>query len=307
MTVAGVVVAYAGPVRPTRHADDRLESHTSAPNVGREVLDRACSPLHARHQQWTPLVPGTKMVSTGRWSTRPAPRCPPDGLRRHGRDQGDRQRPLGRRLRPGLPERGPPGGGAGFRGPGRRRQRLEHRSSTRRSTRTGSSPARRARGCPARPTPRPGCSCGRSPPGTESYLRGTRPRSSSSTRRRSRSWASRSARRWLLQRRAGGRRVESLDPLSGHQLKCYAKGMGDVRIAPVSSDARETLSLSSISQLTGPKLAKARAAAKALDHHAYSVVPTSTAAPSGDRPGRAHHDVAAGHTPQARPRSSRFP
>ena len=64
-----------------------------------------------------------------------------------------------------------------------------------------------------------------------------------------------------------------LDPLSGHQLKYYGKGVGNVQIAPVGGDARETLSLTSISQLTGPELDEARAAAKALDRRAYSVVP----------------------------------
>ncbi|HEX6785930.1 MAG TPA: hypothetical protein VF076_01940, partial [Acidimicrobiales bacterium] len=64
-----------------------------------------------------------------------------------------------------------------------------------------------------------------------------------------------------------------LDPLSGHQLKYYGKGVGNVQIAPVGGDARETLGLSSITQLAGPELADARAAAKALDRRAYSVVP----------------------------------
>ena len=62
-----------------------------------------------------------------------------------------------------------------------------------------------------------------------------------------------------------------LDDQSGHQLKIYAKGTGNIQIAPVGGDARETLNLTSVSQLNGDALAEARDAALALDRRAYDV------------------------------------
>ena len=64
-----------------------------------------------------------------------------------------------------------------------------------------------------------------------------------------------------------------LDPTSGHQLKYYAKGIGSVQVAPVGGDARETLNLTSITQISPEALAQARDAVIALDRHAYDVAP----------------------------------
>ncbi|HEY8092288.1 MAG TPA: hypothetical protein VID93_00845, partial [Acidimicrobiales bacterium] len=64
-----------------------------------------------------------------------------------------------------------------------------------------------------------------------------------------------------------------LDPTSGHQLKYYAKGIGSVQVAPVGGDARETLNLTSITQISPETLAQARDAVLALDRRAYDVAP----------------------------------
>ena len=81
-----------------------------------------------------------------------------------------------------------------------------------------------------------------------------------------------------------------LDPTSGHQLKYYAKGIGNVQIAPVGGDARETLNLTSITQISPEALAQAREAVLALDRRAYDVAPDIWGdTPRADRPRRAHH------------------
>jgi hypothetical protein len=64
-----------------------------------------------------------------------------------------------------------------------------------------------------------------------------------------------------------------LDPTSGHQLKYYAEGIGNVQIAPVGGDARETLNLTSITQVSPEILAQARGAVLELDRRAYDVAP----------------------------------
>ena len=64
-----------------------------------------------------------------------------------------------------------------------------------------------------------------------------------------------------------------LDAGSGHQLKHYASGVGNVLITPAGGDARETLALTQISQLSGEELALARDAAVALDRRAYEEAP----------------------------------
>ncbi len=61
------------------------------------------------------------------------------------------------------------------------------------------------------------------------------------------------------------------DPESGHQRKFYASGVGNVQIAAVDDPEDETLVLVQVLQLTPQQLAEARAAALALERHAFAV------------------------------------
>jgi len=62
-----------------------------------------------------------------------------------------------------------------------------------------------------------------------------------------------------------------LDPTSGHQLKYYAPGVGNIRIGAVGGEQQEFLEVTKIVHLSRNELAAARAAALALDKHAYEV------------------------------------
>ena len=277
MTVAGVVVAYAGPSAAYRATpNNRLESRASAPNVSREVFDPSlfAAPTLVTNQ-WTPLVPGTKMVFDGQVVDETGTALPhqvvfivtdvtkeidgvpsvvvwdrdfQNGVLQEEELAFEAQDAAGNVWNMGeYPE--------------------EHQDGKFSGAPSAwlSGQANAQAGLLMRADPQPG---------TESYLQGYAPEVE-----------------FLDEAQVSklGEHVcppvgcydgalvtdewSPLDPLSGHQLKYYAKGVGNVQIAPVGGDARETLSLSSISQLTGPELAEARAAAKALDHHAYSVVP----------------------------------
>lgn len=62
-----------------------------------------------------------------------------------------------------------------------------------------------------------------------------------------------------------------LDPASGHQLKYYAPGVGNIKTTPVGDANPESLTLSSRTRLGCAQLAAARAAALRLEHRAYQV------------------------------------
>jgi len=62
-----------------------------------------------------------------------------------------------------------------------------------------------------------------------------------------------------------------LDPEGGTQIKYYAPGVGNVRIAAVNDPEGETLELTRVVHLDAQGLAVARAAALALEKHAYEV------------------------------------
>jgi hypothetical protein len=61
------------------------------------------------------------------------------------------------------------------------------------------------------------------------------------------------------------------DEPDAHQLKYYASGVGNVRVgwAGTNEEEQETLELVKVVHLTPDALAKARAAAVALEQHAY--------------------------------------
>jgi hypothetical protein len=62
-----------------------------------------------------------------------------------------------------------------------------------------------------------------------------------------------------------------LEPKDGHQLKYYARGVGNVRIGAVGDPEGEELVLVRAERLGSATLAKARAAAMKLEQHAYKV------------------------------------
>ena len=61
------------------------------------------------------------------------------------------------------------------------------------------------------------------------------------------------------------------DPTSGHQIKYYSPRTGLVRVAARGGDSREFLTLTAVRHLDGAAMAKARAAALAMDRRAYRV------------------------------------
>ena len=61
------------------------------------------------------------------------------------------------------------------------------------------------------------------------------------------------------------------DPESGHQRKFYAPGVGNVQTGAVDDPEDETLVLVKVGQLSPQELAEARAAALALERHAFAV------------------------------------
>jgi len=61
------------------------------------------------------------------------------------------------------------------------------------------------------------------------------------------------------------------DPTSGHQIKYYSPRTGLVRVAARGGDSREFLTLTAVRHLDGTAMAKARAAALAMDRRAYRV------------------------------------
>jgi hypothetical protein len=60
-----------------------------------------------------------------------------------------------------------------------------------------------------------------------------------------------------------------LEPGNGHQLKYYARGVGNVRVEPRGGEEHEILVLVKIRKLGARELAKVRAGALALDRRAY--------------------------------------
>lgn len=62
-----------------------------------------------------------------------------------------------------------------------------------------------------------------------------------------------------------------LDVGSGHQLKFYAGGVGNVNITPVNDPEGETLVLTNVLHLNAQAMAEARAAALRLEERAYQV------------------------------------
>jgi hypothetical protein len=62
-----------------------------------------------------------------------------------------------------------------------------------------------------------------------------------------------------------------LDPESGHQIKYYAPRVGLVRVGARGGDSQEFLTLTRVAHLSRAKLAKACAAALAMDRRAYRV------------------------------------
>ena len=61
------------------------------------------------------------------------------------------------------------------------------------------------------------------------------------------------------------------DPTSGHQIKYYSPRTGLVRVAARGGDSREFLTLTAVRHLDDAAMAKARAAALAMDRRAYRV------------------------------------
>jgi hypothetical protein len=64
-----------------------------------------------------------------------------------------------------------------------------------------------------------------------------------------------------------------LEPDSGHQLKYYAPGVGNVQVGAVNDPEGETLVLSKVSQLSPEDMAKVRQQALELEKRAYKVSP----------------------------------
>ena len=61
------------------------------------------------------------------------------------------------------------------------------------------------------------------------------------------------------------------DPTSGHQIKYYAPRTGLVRVSARGGDTQEFLTLAAVRHLDQAEMAKARAAALAMDQRAYRV------------------------------------
>jgi hypothetical protein len=61
------------------------------------------------------------------------------------------------------------------------------------------------------------------------------------------------------------------DPASGHQIKYYSPRTGLVRVGARGGDSREFLTLTAVRHLNDAAMAKARAAALAMDRRAYRV------------------------------------
>jgi hypothetical protein len=62
-----------------------------------------------------------------------------------------------------------------------------------------------------------------------------------------------------------------LDPSDGHQLKYYARGIGNVLVEPRGGVEQETLVLVEVKHLSAAELAEARSIALELDKRAYTV------------------------------------
>jgi hypothetical protein len=76
-----------------------------------------------------------------------------------------------------------------------------------------------------------------------------------------------------------------LDPTSGHQLKYYAPGVGNIIIAPVGGSQQESLVLVSRTRLDVAGLTQAREAALKLERHAYRVSDVYRQTPPAQRRG----------------------
>jgi hypothetical protein len=76
-----------------------------------------------------------------------------------------------------------------------------------------------------------------------------------------------------------------LDPASGHQLKYYAPGVGNILIVPDGGNQQESLVLVSRTRLDAAGLAHARAAALALESRAYRVSDVYQQTPPAHRRG----------------------
>jgi hypothetical protein len=275
--VAGVVVAYAGPSAAYRATpNNRLISRATAPNVGREVFDPSlfAAPTTITNQ-WTPLVPGTKMIFDGQVVDDAGVAAPHqvvfivtdltkeiDGVRTVV--VWDRDYQNGELQEEELAFEAQDAAGNVW-NMGEYPEEHENGRFSGAPSAWLAGQANAQAGLLMRADPQPG---------TEPYLQGYAPDVE------------------FLDEATVAKLGEHvcppascydgvlvtdewspLDPASGHQLKYYAKGVGNVQIEPVGGDARETLSLSSVAQLSGPEMDEARAAVKALDHHAYSVVP----------------------------------
>jgi hypothetical protein len=276
-TVAGIVVATAGPSAAYRATpNNRLVSRAAAPNVGREVFDPNLfvAPTLVTNQ-WTPLVPGTKMVFEGQVVDAQGNALPHqvvfvvtdltkeiDGV--PSVVVWDRDFRGGELIEEELAFEAQDAAGNVW-NMGEYPEEHENGQFVGAPSAWLSGQANAVAGLYMRADPQPG---------TESYVQGYAPEVE-----------------FLDEAQVAklGDRVcppvgcfdgvlvtdewSPLDPASGHQQKFYAKGVGNVQIAPVGGDARETLALTSVSQLTGPELDEARNAAVALDRRAYSVVP----------------------------------
>jgi len=70
------------------------------------------------------------------------------------------------------------------------------------------------------------------------------------------------------------------DPAGGHQIKFYAPGVGLVRVGARGGDSREYLRLAAVTHLTGPAMARVRAAAEAMDRRGHRVSPVYRVTPA---------------------------
>lgn len=75
-----------------------------------------------------------------------------------------------------------------------------------------------------------------------------------------------------------------LAPEDGHQIKYYAPGVGLVKIGARGGDSREFVTLSAIHHLGGKALARARAAALAMDRRGYRISAVYRHTPHAFRP-----------------------
>jgi hypothetical protein len=62
-----------------------------------------------------------------------------------------------------------------------------------------------------------------------------------------------------------------LEPESGHQLKYYARGVGNVRVGFVNDPEGEVLVLAKVAELGPEEMAKVRQEALKLEEHAYKI------------------------------------